>query len=126
MVNSRSFELFKSISLLNFEFRRYLYSAGFLEFNTGVLHENFEGGNSRPFITKCNANKKVYSDDGLIHIGKSFLETFKYKEDDWNKALLDNCEFRDINELEIYDLRWNFNEHSNIFKNNNFLKKGTV
>jgi hypothetical protein len=91
--------------------------------NHTMLGDCYMYGPSDKISEIWDGNKKVYSDDGLIHIGKSFLETFKYKKEDWNKALFDNCEFRDINELEIYDLRWNFDEHSNLFKNNNFLKK---
>lgn len=54
-----SFNFFKQISTTNQIVRSFLYKHGYREFNSGILHEVFEGGQAAPFSTLCNANKKT-------------------------------------------------------------------
>ena len=57
--NNDSFNLFKKISTTTQVIRSFLYKHSYREFNSGVLHEVFEGGQATPFSTVCNANKKT-------------------------------------------------------------------
>lgn len=56
--NKEAFELFDIISRATCEIRTFLYSLGYREFNTNILQEQFEAGQAKPFITKCNASGK--------------------------------------------------------------------
>lgn len=57
--NKDSFNLFKKISTATQVIRSFLYKHDYREFNSGILHKVFEGGQASPFSTFCNANKKT-------------------------------------------------------------------
>ena len=56
-----SFELFRRITQGTKEIRRFLWSAGFDEFSTGVLQQQREAGTANLFTTHCNANGREYT-----------------------------------------------------------------
>ncbi len=56
MVNPDSFFFARKMTAALMAMRQYLYKQGFREFITGVLQEQFEGGQANAFSTLCRAN----------------------------------------------------------------------
>lgn len=63
------------------------------------------------------------SKDGLINTAMAFMDYIGMSVDSYNKAIFKYCEYRDIPELEIYDLRWNFKKFSHEFLKGTFVNK---
>jgi len=59
--NPEEFEYQAFIHELTFQIRKSLYERDFIEFDTGILRSEYDGGLSKPFETFSNAlNKKLY------------------------------------------------------------------
>jgi lysyl-tRNA synthetase class 2 len=59
--NPKEFEYQAFIHELTFQIRKSLYERDFIEFDTGILRSEYDGGLSKPFETFSNAlNKKLY------------------------------------------------------------------
>jgi lysyl-tRNA synthetase class 2 len=56
MTNDQSFQFVKGMSDSLAAIRKILYSQNYREFLTGILQDNFEGGQARSFSTHCNAS----------------------------------------------------------------------
>ncbi|MDD3386703.1 MAG: OB-fold nucleic acid binding domain-containing protein [Candidatus Pacebacteria bacterium] len=56
--NRKKFEYHAHCSRLIFQIRGKLHENNFLEFNTGIIHDSYGGGFSKPFRTQLNAQKK--------------------------------------------------------------------
>jgi lysyl-tRNA synthetase class 2 len=60
IANPGSFNLFNAIASLNRDVRTVLQENKYLEFDTGILQDNFDAGLANSFSTKCNANGREY------------------------------------------------------------------
>ena len=58
LVDEKYFAFVRNMSQALSIIRNILYEREFNEFVTGILHEKFEAGQARPFVTRCNANGK--------------------------------------------------------------------
>lgn len=61
----------------------------------------------------------VREKDGLINTALNFLDAINSK--DWTSSLIRFCEFNDLSDLEVYDLRWNFKNNEESFVSDKFI-----
>lgn len=113
--NEDSFNLFKKISTTTQVVRLFLYKHGYREFNSGTLHEFFEGGQASPFSTFCDANKKnLYLSltselrlKGLLIAG--FEKVFEISQSFRNEGI-DAVHFPEFSLLEFYASQQNYKD----------------
>ena len=87
----------------------------------GRVGDCFMYGDSDKLFYLWNPYRPPSFNDGLIHTGIRYAQTYnkKYTQDQnkWLTIMRQTCSFRNINNLGLIDLRWNFNNLLSKYKN---------